>query len=150
MGSVLTLLRLNVFTCWIHIGKCTFTYIPRLVGIESAYERCCPCFRNPAVENQAIDRIVSCSRSCIYHSKELIFLLFPPLLQHRLGQTKAVNTYKFIISDSIEARLLEVQKKKTELANMTVGQGFSKSEALKTKMEELNQLFGLGAVSASH
>ncbi|KAI0068288.1 hypothetical protein BV25DRAFT_1793096 [Artomyces pyxidatus] len=72
---------------------------------------------NPAVENQAVDRI------------------------HRLGQTKPVTTVKLIIENSIEARLLEVQKKKTELANMTLGQNLSKAELNHRRMEELNQLF---------
>ncbi|KAH7930552.1 hypothetical protein BV22DRAFT_1078743 [Leucogyrophana mollusca] len=73
---------------------------------------------NPAVENQAVDRI------------------------HRLGQTRPVTTVKLIIENSIEARLLEVQRKKTELANMTLGQNFSKADMLQRRMEELNQLFG--------
>ncbi|KAK0464993.1 SNF2 family N-terminal domain-containing protein [Desarmillaria tabescens] len=73
---------------------------------------------NPAVENQAVDRI------------------------HRLGQTRPVTTVKLIIENSIEARLLEVQKKKTELANMTLGSNFSKAELMTRRMEELNQLFG--------
>ncbi|THH14359.1 hypothetical protein EW146_g5965 [Bondarzewia mesenterica] len=73
---------------------------------------------NPAVENQAVDRI------------------------HRLGQTRPVTTVKLIIENSIEARLLEVQKKKTELANMTLGQNFSKAELLQRRLEELNRLFG--------
>ncbi|TFY83401.1 hypothetical protein EWM64_g616 [Hericium alpestre] len=73
---------------------------------------------NPAVENQAVDRI------------------------HRLGQTKPVTTVKLIIENSIEARLLEVQKKKTELANMTLGHSFTKAELMQRRLEELNQLFG--------
>ncbi|KAI0094363.1 SNF2 family N-terminal domain-containing protein [Irpex rosettiformis] len=73
---------------------------------------------NPAVENQAVDRI------------------------HRLGQTRPVTTVKLVIEGSIEARLLEVQRKKTELANMTLGQNFSKAELLQRRIEELNQLFG--------
>ncbi|KAG1908274.1 SNF2 family N-terminal domain-containing protein [Suillus fuscotomentosus] len=72
---------------------------------------------NPAVENQAVDRI------------------------HRLGQTRPVTTVKLIIENSIEDRLLEVQRKKTELANMTLGQNFSKADMLQRRMEELNQLF---------
>lgn len=71
---------------------------------------------NPAVENQAVDRI------------------------HRLGQTRPVTTIKLIIENSIEARLLEVQKKKTELANLTLNQP-SKSEMMTRRMEELQQLF---------
>ncbi|KDR85370.1 hypothetical protein GALMADRAFT_355560 [Galerina marginata CBS 339.88] len=73
---------------------------------------------NPAVENQAVDRI------------------------HRLGQTRPVTTVKFIIENSIEARLLEVQKKKTELANMTLGQHFSKADLMQRRLEELTQLLG--------
>ncbi|TFK77265.1 hypothetical protein BDN72DRAFT_807909 [Pluteus cervinus] len=73
---------------------------------------------NPAVENQAVDRI------------------------HRLGQTRPVTTIKLIIDNSIEARLLEVQRKKTELANMTLGHNFSKAELLQRRMEELSELFG--------
>ncbi|KAJ7900166.1 SNF2 family N-terminal domain-containing protein [Mycena olivaceomarginata] len=73
---------------------------------------------NPAVENQAVDRI------------------------HRLGQTRPVTTIKLIIENTIEARLLEVQRKKTELANMTLGHSFSKAEMMSRRMEELNELFG--------
>ncbi|KAF8578440.1 hypothetical protein K439DRAFT_1528852 [Ramaria rubella] len=73
---------------------------------------------NPAVENQAVDRI------------------------HRLGQTRPVTTVKLIIENSIEARLLEVQKRKTALANMTLNQNISKAELMQRRMEELNQLFG--------
>ncbi|CAL1695094.1 unnamed protein product [Somion occarium] len=72
---------------------------------------------NPAVENQAVDRI------------------------HRLGQKRPVTTIKLIIENSIEARLLEVQKKKTELANMTLGQNLTKAEMHQRRLEELNKLF---------
>ncbi|PIL31733.1 hypothetical protein GSI_06437 [Ganoderma sinense ZZ0214-1] len=72
---------------------------------------------NPAVENQAVDRI------------------------HRLGQTRPVTTVKLIIENTIEARLLEVQKKKTELANLTLGPPLSKSDIQARRLEELQQLF---------
>jgi SWI/SNF-related matrix-associated actin-dependent regulator of chromatin subfamily A3 len=62
-------------------------------------------------------------------------------VQHRLGQTRPVTTVRLIIENSIEARLLEVQKKKTELANMTLGQNFSKHDLMQRRMEELRQLF---------
>jgi SNF2 family DNA or RNA helicase len=52
-----------------------------------------------------------------------------------------VTTVKLIIENSIEARLLEVQKKKTELANMTLGHNFSKHDLMQRRMEELKQLF---------
>ncbi|KAJ3838845.1 SNF2 family N-terminal domain-containing protein [Lentinula raphanica] len=72
---------------------------------------------NPAVENQAVDRI------------------------HRLGQTRPVTTVKLIIENSIEDRLLAVQKKKTALANMTLGQTLSKADMTARRLEELQELF---------
>ena len=48
---------------------------------------------NPAVENQAIDR------------------------SHRIGQKRAVFYYKFITKDSIEEKILNLQKKKAELSD---------------------------------
>lgn len=69
-------------------------------------------------------------------------LILTSVFQHRLGQTRPVTTVKLIIENSIEARLLEVQRKKTELANMTLGSNFSKAELMTRRMEELNQLFG--------
>ncbi|KIJ46404.1 hypothetical protein M422DRAFT_66754 [Sphaerobolus stellatus SS14] len=73
---------------------------------------------NPAVENQAVDRI------------------------HRLGQTKPVTTIKLIIEKSIEERLLKVQQRKTELANMTLSQNLTKAELHQRRLEELSTLFG--------
>lgn len=52
-----------------------------------------------------------------------------------------MTTIKLIIENTIEARLLEVQKKKTELANMTLGTT-NKAELTERRMEELRQLFG--------
>jgi len=49
-------------------------------------------FWNPAVENQAIDRI------------------------HRLGQTRDVQTVRFVIEKSIEENMLKIQKRKMDLA----------------------------------
>ncbi|KAL8290052.1 hypothetical protein RQP46_002991 [Phenoliferia psychrophenolica] len=49
-------------------------------------------FWNPAVENQAIDRI------------------------HRLGQTMPVQTVRYIIQDSIEQNMLKIQQRKMDLA----------------------------------
>lgn len=53
-----------------------------------------------------------------------------------------MTTVKLIIEKSIEDRLLAVQAKKTELANMTLSQNYTKAEILQRRMEELNQLFG--------
>lgn len=86
------------------------------------------------MENQAVDRIVSVGYTIPTH-------IFSPNLQHRLGQTRPVTTVKLIIENSIEARLLEVQKKKLALANMTLETNVTKGELLARRMEELTDLF---------
>ncbi|KAG0252829.1 hypothetical protein BG011_006717 [Mortierella polycephala] len=72
---------------------------------------------NPSVESQAIDRI------------------------HRLGQTKPVDVVRFIIKESIEENILELQKRKTELSDMTFAEKLSKQEVLKRRLEDLKYLF---------
>lgn len=69
-------------------------------------------FWNPAVEISSSDsqRIVS-RLTCV----------FPLYAQacdrvHRLGQTKPVQTTRFIIEHSIEENMLKIQKRKTDLA----------------------------------
>ena len=52
---------------------------------------------NPAVEAQAIDRT------------------------HRIGQTKPVFAYRMICEDTVEQRILELQKRKRDLAEAIVG-----------------------------
>lgn len=59
-----------------------------------------------------------------------------------------MTTIKFVIEQSIETRLLEVQKRKTQLANMTLGQTLSKAEIHQRRLEELNQLFAEGPAAA--
>ncbi|BGO90936.1 hypothetical protein NBRC10512_002311 [Rhodotorula toruloides] len=73
-------------------------------------------FWNPAVENQAVDRI------------------------YRLGQTKPVQTIRFIMDKSIEANMLKIQKRKMDLANMSVGRTLSKLELAKERQKELAML----------
>lgn len=51
---------------------------------------------NPAVEEQAMDRI------------------------HRIGQFRPIKIYKLIIEDSIESKIVELQKKKKALFNSTI------------------------------
>ncbi|KAG8838251.1 hypothetical protein FRC18_005455 [Serendipita sp. 400] len=75
---------------------------------------------NPAVENQAVDRI------------------------HRLGQVNPVVATKFIIENSIEQRLLQVQQKKADLAKLTLGKPLSKEELQRRRLEELQNLLGAG------
>ncbi|MCG8685519.1 MAG: SWF/SNF helicase family protein, partial [Desulfobacterales bacterium] len=59
---------------------------------------------NPAVENQAIDRA------------------------HRIGQTKKVFAYRMICKDTVEEKIIELQKKKKALADDLISseQGFVK------------------------
>ncbi|KAF9186801.1 hypothetical protein BGZ50_002271 [Haplosporangium sp. Z 11] len=72
---------------------------------------------NPAVESQAVDRI------------------------HRLGQTKPVDVVRFIIKDSIEENILDLQKRKAELSDMTFSEKLSKQEVMKRRLEDLKCLF---------
>jgi SWI/SNF-related matrix-associated actin-dependent regulator of chromatin subfamily A3 len=53
-----------------------------------------------------------------------------------------VIAIKYIIDNSIEQRLLEVQKKKADLANMTLGKPLNKQELQQRRLEELNKLLG--------
>ena len=71
-----------------------------------------------------------------------LVLTCDPLTQHRLGQTHPVIAIKYIIENSIEQRLLEAQKKKADLANMTLGRPLSKQELQQRRLEELNKLLG--------
>ncbi|GAA5901516.1 uncharacterized protein JCM6883_000238 [Sporobolomyces salmoneus] len=73
-------------------------------------------FWNPAVENQAVDRI------------------------YRLGQTMPVQTVRFIMKQSIEANMLKIQRRKMDLAQMSVGRTMSKAELAKMRREELGIL----------
>ncbi|PWW73120.1 P-loop containing nucleoside triphosphate hydrolase protein [Tuber magnatum] len=72
---------------------------------------------NPAAESQAIDRI------------------------HRLGQTRPVTTTRYIMRDSFEMKIVELQKKKTELANLSMSGRLSGKDAMAKKLEDLKTLF---------
>jgi SNF2 family DNA or RNA helicase len=65
---------------------------------------------NPAAEAQAIDRI------------------------HRLGQKKPVVCVRYIMSNSFEEKILEIQEKKTTLANMTMERGMSKAKMTQDRL----------------
>ena len=73
---------------------------------------------NPAAEAQAVDRV------------------------HRLGQEREVTCVRFIMHHSIEERLLELQKKKQKLAELSMNRGkIDREEARRQKLEELRTLF---------
>ncbi|KAL4799941.1 SNF2 family N-terminal domain-containing protein [Aspergillus venezuelensis] len=77
-------------------------------------------FWNPFVEEQAIDRV------------------------HRLNQTLDVKIYKMIIKDTVEERILDLQDRKRELANLTIE---GKTAAAKLTMTDMMALFGKDAES---
>jgi len=98
-------------------------------------------YRNPAVENQAVDRIVSFLLLLNEWRKRIDhFVSLSALLQHRLGQTKPVSSTKFIISQSIEENMLKIQARKNKLADLTLGTR-TKAELIGQRMEELQELF---------
>ncbi|KAJ9465608.1 putative SWI/SNF-related matrix-associated actin-dependent regulator of chromatin subfamily A member 3-like 2 [Diplonema papillatum] len=71
---------------------------------------------NPAVEAQALDRV------------------------HRVGQTKPVTARRYIVKDTVEEKLLAVQKKKQLLSDGILG-GICPS-ASKLTVDDLKSLFG--------
>jgi len=68
---------------------------------------------NPAVEAQAVDRA------------------------HRIGQTKQVFAYRLIARDTVEEKVLELQKTKRDLAAAIVGQDNSLIRELKREDLEM-------------
>lgn len=75
---------------------------------------------NPAAEAQAIDRV------------------------HRLGQKRAVRTVRYIMRDSFEEKMLELQDKKRKLASLSMdgqNKALDKAEAARQKLMDLRSLF---------
>lgn len=73
---------------------------------------------NPASEQQAVDRV------------------------HRLGQKREVFTYRYIMNQSFEEKMLELQRKKQNLADLSMNRGkLDRAEAVKRKLDELRSLF---------
>ena len=73
---------------------------------------------NPAAEAQAIDRV------------------------HRLGQKREVFIYRYIMDDSFEEKMLDLQEKKKNLADLSMNHGkLDKAEAARKKLDDLRSLF---------
>ena len=70
---------------------------------------------NPAAEEQASDRA------------------------HRIGQDKSVFVYKLIAADTVEDRIVELQQRKTDLANIALG---DEGDLQALELDDLDYLFG--------
>lgn len=58
---------------------------------------------------------------------------------HRLNQTVDVKVYKMTVKDTVEARILDLQTRKRELASATIE---GKAAATKLTMKDMMALFG--------
>ena len=74
---------------------------------------------NPAVENQAIDRV------------------------HRIGQNNTVFVYKMIAAGTIEDKIQQLQREKTELFESVVGNGSVGADVLADQFHSLANLLRL-------
>lgn len=77
---------------------------------------------NPAAEAQAVDRV------------------------HRLGQKREVETTRYVMEESFEEKMLELQEKKKRLASLSMDReggknALNKTEATRKRLEELRSLF---------
>ena len=76
---------------------------------------------NPAAEAQAVDRV------------------------HRLGQKRPVTTTRYVMDDSFEEKMLELQDKKKELASLSMDsegrKSMDKAEAARKRLEDIRSLF---------
>lgn len=73
---------------------------------------------NPAAEAQAVDRV------------------------HRLGQKREVTIMRFIMDNSFEEKMLDLQRKKRALADLTMArEKGSKEQLAKQRLEDLRSLF---------
>lgn len=59
---------------------------------------------------------------------------------HRLGQTKEVEVVRLVVRDTVEQRILQLQKMKMRVAGAALGEGEMKLGRLT--MDELLGLFG--------
>ncbi|KAJ1970301.1 DNA repair protein rad16 [Dispira parvispora] len=82
---------------------------------EASHVFICDPWWNPAVEDQAMDRI------------------------HRLGQFRPIKITRLVIKDSIEARIIQLQEKKRAVFQSTIGQ--DATAMAKLSQEDLQFLF---------
>lgn len=74
---------------------------------------------NPMSESQALDRI------------------------HRLGQSKQVKTIRYIMRNSFEEHIIKLQRRKQELAELTLDHGrISKDDLTYGKLQYLKEILG--------
>ncbi|KAL8824558.1 MAG: hypothetical protein Q9191_004973 [Dirinaria sp. TL-2023a] len=74
---------------------------------------------NPMSESQALDRL------------------------HRLGQEKEVKTIRYLMKDSWEEQVLKLQKRKQELADLTLNSGtINKADVTHGRLQYLKELVG--------
>ena len=74
---------------------------------------------NPMSESQALDRI------------------------HRLGQEKEVTTIRYLMKDSWEENVLKLQKRKQELADLTLSSDtINKADLTYGRLQYLKELVG--------
>jgi len=72
---------------------------------------------NPASEDQCFDRC------------------------HRLGQTEEVKVYKFVVKNTVEEKMLELQDKKRDMMKRTFGPKQSSKDRQKMRIEDVQTLF---------
>lgn len=88
--------------------------VHRLLTVTSAnHVFLLDCWWNAAIEDQAVDRV------------------------HRIGQKRPVTVHRYLINNSIEERIMTIQKRKSALVNNALS-GSGKSDTL----ENLDLLFG--------
>ena len=62
---------------------------------------------------------------------------------HRLGQLKEVMTIRYIMTNSFEEQVLALQRRKQELADLTLNSGsVKKDELTRRRLGYLKQLVG--------
>ncbi len=58
-----------------------------------------------------------------------------------MGQKRPVTIIKYIVKDSMEERMLEVQKRKQAISEMSLDQKLSKKELHDRRIEDLKIMF---------